>query len=74
MLYKFDMNANSLPRSTQVVASPSLITRQELAARWHCSVRTLQRLERRGVIRSRRLPSGRICYLLADIAEAEATA
>ena len=57
------LNADRLVDSDGIATRPLPIIRQELAARWRCCIRTLQRLERRGTLRSRRLPSGRICYL-----------
>ena len=47
------------------------LTRPQLASRWHCSIRSLERLRVRGVIRSFRLPGGRVCYRLSDIERLE---
>lgn len=57
--------------SQPVASEGCFLTRAQLAARWHCSIRTLERLRVRGVLQSFRLPSGRVCYRLSDIERLE---
>jgi hypothetical protein len=56
---------------TQQITNLGLIDREQLAARWSCSIETLKRMEGRGLLKRVQLSERMVRYRLADVLKHE---
>ena len=71
----FRCNLSGMAQTTQDTASvQGLIDREKLAARWCCSIETIKRMEKRGLLKRVQLCERMVRYRLSDVLKLEGVA
>lgn len=71
----FRCNLSGMGKTTQDTASvQGLIDREKLAARWCCSIETIKRMEKRGLLKRVQLCERMVRYRLSDALKLEGAA